>query len=174
MYYVYILVCGDKKHMKIGVSSKDLNRILNHHKTYNILIDSSRFIPLTDKKLAFKVEKFLLSKIPSLKEMRTEDGYTELRDIKFAKYIKDYLKEIETSSEFSYNDSLRMTYELYKIEDFLIKLKSNTLLDYSKVEKQYEKLKINSIGSVRKKKLKRITKNGKYCMRSYLVEDKEL
>ncbi len=28
MYYVYILACGDKKHMKIGMSSNDLTREL--------------------------------------------------------------------------------------------------------------------------------------------------
>ena len=173
MYYIYILVCGDKKHMKIGVSSKDLNRVLTHHKTYNILIDNSRFIPLTDKKLAFKVEKFLLSKIPYLEQMRTEDGHTELRDIKFAKYIKDYIKEIKTSSEFSYNDSVRMNYELYKVEDFLIKFKSHPLIDYTKVEKQYKKLKIESTGSVRKKKWKKVTDVGKNWTLSYSIEDKD-
>jgi hypothetical protein len=173
MYYIYILACGDKKHMKIGVSSKDLNRVLTHHKTYNILIDKSRFIPLTDKRLAFKVEKFLLSKIPNLKEIRTEDGYTELRDIKWAKYIKDYIKEIKTSPDFSYNDSVRMKYELYKVEDFLSKLKSNPLIDPNKIEKQYEKLKIESDGSVRKKKWKNVTDVGKNFIHSYLVEDKD-
>jgi hypothetical protein len=173
MYYIYILVCGDKKHMKIGVSSKDLNRVLTHHKTYNILIDKSRFIPLTDKKLAFKVEKFLLSKIPHSEEMRTEDGSTELRDIRSAKYIKDYIKEIKTSSYFSYNDSIRMNYELYNVEDFLSRLKSHPLIDYSKVEKQYEKLKIDSNGSVRKKKWKNVTDEGKDWSRYYWVEDKD-
>lgn len=173
MYYIYILVCSDKEHIKIGVSSKDLNRLLTHHKTYNILIDKSRFIPLTDKKLAFKVEKFLLSKIPNIKEMRTEDGSTELRDIKFAKHIKDYIREIKTSSYFSYNDSVRMNYELYNINDFLIKLKSNPLINYSKIEKQYEKLKIDSNGSVREKKWKNITMDGKDWFRSYWVEDKD-
>lgn len=173
MYYIYILVCSDKKHMKIGVSSKDLNRVLTHHKTYNILIDKSRFIPLTDKKLAFKVEKYLLSKIPNLKEMRTEDGSTELRDINSAKYIKDYIKDIKTSSKFSYNDSIRMNYELYNIENFLTKLKSHPLIDYSKIEKQYEKLKIDSNGSIRKKKWKNVINIGRNSFHSYHIENKD-
>jgi hypothetical protein len=174
MYYVYILICSDKKHMKIGVSSKNLNRVLKHHKTYSILIDKSRFIPLTDKKLAFKVEKFLLSKIPHLEEeMRTNDGHTELRDVRFAKFIKDYLKEIKKSPEFSYNDSIRMNYNLYKVEDLLNEFKSHTLIDYTQIEKQYEKLKIDSDGSVDKKKWKYITEVGKNWASRYKIEDKD-
>lgn len=170
MYYVYILVCSDKKHMKIGVSSKDLKRVIKHHKTYNILISSSRFIPLTEKRLAYKVESYLLRKIPNIDNLRTEDGFTELRDLKWAKDISKMLQDIKTDPEFSYIDVKRMNYKLYKIDELISKFSDNPLIDENIIKKQYESLTHSTGGSVRKKRWKTVTVSGKNWIKSFPVE----
>lgn len=174
MYYVYILACGDKKHMKIGMSSNDLTRVITNHKNYNILIDSSRFIPLTDKRLAYKVEQFLLDKIPqmSIEVNSGVDGYTELRELKWAKYIKDYIQEIKKDVRFSYIDTKRMVYRLYTAQELIEKMKSNKYIDSNKIDKQYESLKVATDGSVKKRVYRRVEKRTKHTTHSYLEEVK--
>ena len=159
MWYVYILVCSDKKHMKIGVSGKNLKRIITHHKRYNILIDSSRFILLTDRRLALKVEKYLLDQVPSNVDIRTGDGSTEIRELKWAKNIKSYLQQIKKDPYFSYNEVRRMNFNLSKVGDLVNKLNEN-IIDNSDISKQLEILKVESAGSVRKKKWKNVEKSG--------------
>ena len=163
MWYVYILVCSDKKYMKIGVSGKDLKRLLTHHKTYNILIESSRFIPLTDRRLALKVESYLLGNIPKLYDVRTEDGSTELRELKWSNTIPDLLLNIKNDPIFSYADVKRMNYKLYKIGELIGKLGEYPLLDATKINEQFQILKKPSKGSVRQKKYKtEVTKRKRY------------
>ena len=154
MWYVYILVCSDKKYMKIGVSGKDLKRLITHHKTYNILIESSRFIPLTDRRLALKVESYLLGNIPKLYDVRTEDGSTELRELKWSKTIPGLLLNIKNDPTFSYVDVKRMNYKLWKIEELIGKLREYPLLDATKINEQFGVLKKPSPGSVKRKKYK--------------------
>lgn len=171
MWYVYILICSDKKHMKIGVSGKDLSRVIRHHKTYNILINSSRFIPLTERRLALKVESYLLRNIPGLRdEVRTEDGSTELRDVKWAKDIKEILQTIKKNPEFSYVDVKRMCYKLYNINELILKFGEFSIIDTHKVKKQYESLTTPSTGGVKKKKWKRVEISGKGWHKSTVVE----
>jgi hypothetical protein len=173
MYYVYILVCSDKKHMKIGISGSDLSRLLTNHKNYNILINSSRFIPLTEKRLAYKVEQFLLGKIPKLpRDVTSLDGYTELRELKWAKHIKNYIQEIKTDVKFSYIDTKRMVYRLYTAQELVDKLKSNPKIDSNKIDKQYESLKVSSKGYVTDRVYRRVTKKSDYCTHIYYEEVK--
>lgn len=146
MHYVYILPCSDRKYMKIGVSSTDLERIITHHKSYNILIDSSRFIFPHSRRLAYKLENYLLNKIPKPKRhdlIKIKDGSSELRDISYARDIKNILNGIKTDPFFGYNESL-IDYKLYNIKDFILKAKSNTLLESEVIDKQYESLKERS------------------------------
>jgi hypothetical protein len=157
--------------MKIGLSSGDLSRLLTNHKNYNVLIDSSRFIPVSEKRLAMKLEKFFLDNIPKLNyDLKTEDGYTEVRDAKWAKEIKPLLQQVKKNPIFSHIDTKRVSYKLFKIDELIEKLKIST--DISILEKQYQKLKLSNKSSVEKRKWKRVYESGRYWSKSYYVEDK--
>jgi hypothetical protein len=106
MNYVYILPLIDGINMKIGVSEGDISRIVKHHETYGTIYDKIRIINCRNKKLCFKVEKYLLDNIPKQnRKLYKKDGHTELREIKHFNKCLELLNNIKNDLIFTYQES---------------------------------------------------------------------
>jgi len=116
MYYVYILPLIDNINMKIGVSEGDLSRILKHHETYGLISNQIRILNCKDRRLSFKVEKYILDNIPKpVKRLIKNDGYSEIREIKYLKKIPQIINKIKKDPLFTYNESKIIEYKFYNI-----------------------------------------------------------
>lgn len=140
MNYVYILPLLDGLNMKIGVSEGDLTRLLKHHETYGIIWDQVRILNCRNKKLAFKVEKYLLDNIPKpTKRLIIKDGYSEIRDIIHLKDCTEIICRIRKDSKFTYQESKYIEYKFYNINELKDIYKEKYDIDLTK---QIEKLSI--------------------------------
>jgi hypothetical protein len=151
MIYVYILPLLDGFNMKIGVSEGDLSRILKHHETYGVIYEQIRILNCKNKKLAFKVEKYLLDNLPKpLNKLIKNDGYSEIREIKHLNKCKELLIKIKKDPLFSYQESKCIEYKYYSINelktiykelhdiDLSSQIEKLTNIDYKKYSSIYE------------------------------------
>jgi hypothetical protein len=137
--------------MKIGVSEGDLSRILKHHETYGVIYEQIRILNCKNKKLAFKVEKYLLDNLPKPpNKLIKNDGYSEIREIKYLNKCKELLIRIKKDPLFSYKESKYIEYKYYSINqlkniykelhdiDLSFQIEKLTNLDYKKYSSIYE------------------------------------
>lgn len=90
--YLYLLPLKSGKVFKIGISSKNLNRINQHNSTYGIDLENSYIIQAQSKVIRFlEIELLCLFPPCSIEELLYKDGYTEIREIV---YLKEALKYI--------------------------------------------------------------------------------
>ena len=82
--YLYILPFNNDMHFKIGVSSRNYNRVIKHNSTYKINYSKSLIVQASRDNVR-NLERILLSNIPSTvsDEYSGKDGYTEIRDISY-------------------------------------------------------------------------------------------
>ena len=138
MNYVYILPLIDGINMKIGVSEGDLTRLLQHHETYGILWDQVRILNCKNKKLAFKVEKYLLDNIPKpTKRLIKKDGFSEIREVIYLKNCPEIISGIRNDITFTYQESKYIEYKFYSINELQVLYKEMYDIDLST---QIEKL----------------------------------
>ncbi len=144
MYYVYILPIIDGENMKIGVSDGDITRILQHHKTYGIVLEDIILINCKNRKLSFKVEKYLLDNIPRHKldnreKISKRDGSTELREVKYFEKCKSLINDIKNNILFTYQESEYIEYKFYTIYEYGSLLKEKYNIDISNQIKNISK-----------------------------------
>lgn len=100
MNYLYLLKFKNNKYFKIGVSSNNYNRIINHQKQYNLNIEESLIFKGSKRDVSV-VEKMLLTAIKPSESINEEysgaDGHTEIREIN---YFGDALKIIEHNEKY--------------------------------------------------------------------------
>lgn len=138
MNYVYILPLIDGINMKIGVSEGDLTRLLQHHETYGIFWNQVRILNCKNKKLAFKVEKYLLDNIPKpTKRLIKKDGSSEIREVIYLKNCPDIISRIRNDITFTYQESKYIEYKFYSINELQVLYKEMYDIDLSN---QIEKL----------------------------------
>jgi hypothetical protein len=137
MNYVYILPLIDGINMKIGVSEGDLTRLLQHHETYGILWDQVRILNCRNKKLAFKVEKYLLDNIPKpSKRLIRKDGFSEIREVIHLKNCPEIISRIRKDITFTYQEAKYIEYKFYSINELQVIYKEMYDIDLSpQVEK---------------------------------------
>ena len=56
MHYFYILPFKDGRHIKCGISSEDINRIITHNESFDIDIKKVVILNCNRKSLALKIE----------------------------------------------------------------------------------------------------------------------
>ena len=138
MNYVYILPLIDGINMKIGVSEGDLTRLLQHHETYGILWNQVRILNCKNKKLAFKVEKYLLDNIPKpTKRLIKKDGSSEIREVIHLKNCPEIISRISKDITFTYQEAKYIEYKFYSITELQTIYKEAYDIDLSS---QIEKL----------------------------------
>lgn len=81
--YLYILPFVNENYFKIGVSSDNFNRILTHHQSFILNLDSVTIIEGTKKNIR-TIERILLSLYPEIEDnpFLGKDGATEIRHSK--------------------------------------------------------------------------------------------
>lgn len=133
MNYVYILPLLDGLNMKIGVSEGDLTRLLQHHETYGIIWDQVRILNCRSKKLAFKVEKYLLDNIPKPnKKLFKKDGYSEIREVKHLNKCIEIICRIRKDTLFTYQESKYIEYKFYNINELQMLYKEKYDIDLTR------------------------------------------
>ena len=91
--YLYLLKFKDNIHTKIGISSKNNNRILHLNKLYNLNLEESYIITTDKSKAIFSLESELLCIHESYSnEFTDKDGFTEIRKNLNLLEIIDYIK----------------------------------------------------------------------------------
>jgi hypothetical protein len=138
MNYVYILPLIDGINMKIGVSEGDLTRLIQHHETYGIIWNQVRILNCKNKKLAFKVEKYLLDNIPKpIKRLIRKDGSSEIREVVHLEKCPEIINRIKKDINFTYQESKYIEYKFYNINELQSLYKERYDIDLTK---QIEKL----------------------------------
>jgi len=138
MNYVYILPLIDGINMKIGVSEGDLTRLIQHHETYGIIWDQVRILNCRNKKLAFKVEKYLLDNIPKpTKRLIRKDGFSEIREVVHLQKCPEIISKIKKDINFTYQEAKYIEYKFYSINEIQSLYKERYDIDLTK---QIEKL----------------------------------
>ena len=124
MDYFYILPLQDRKHIKIGISSDEINRIIKHKDGFNIDTSGVLILNCRRRSVALKVESWIKdqTKFPdSARGYKGLDGWSELRSIKDLNKIKHLIGCIKDNSYFKYSESKIIDYNLYTLNDWIIK-----------------------------------------------------
>lgn len=113
-HYLYILPFKDKKHFKIGISSKSFNRVFVHNKTYEI--DFKGSLVYTSKRATIKsLEMLLLSTTTQIETFIGKDGHTEVRCIQELNSCFDILKDFESKDLIKKHSFLKVQNEPFII-----------------------------------------------------------
>lgn len=163
MDYLYILPFNDKKHIKVGISSDDITRVITHEEGYNLNLSKVLILKCHRKSLAKKVERFILKnteKPESANKYNGIDGYTEIRSIHDLNKIKSIIRKIKTDPEFRYSESQILDYKLYTLDEWINKFSESN----SNIRLQANKLtnkKTNNL--LQNKKIKTLNNNYITC-----------
>ncbi len=124
MDYFYILPLKDQMHIKIGISSDHINRIITHQNGLNIDTSGVLILNCRRRSLALKVESWIKSqtKFPdSARGYKGLDGWSEIRRRKDLKFIKHLIRSIKGNPYFSYSESKIIDYNLYTLTEWIVK-----------------------------------------------------
>lgn len=141
MHYFYILPFKDGRHIKCGISSEDINRIIKHNESFDVDIKKIAILNCNRKSLALKIEQWVLksSKFPdSARKFKGIDGWTEIRLRSDMKKIKDSINRIKRDPYFTFAESKAIDYRFYSLNEWINKNTNN--FNKSKIFEQVSKI----------------------------------
>jgi hypothetical protein len=163
MDYFYILPFNDKKHIKVGISSDDITRVITHEEGYSLNLSEILILKCHRRSLAQKVERYVLKnteKPESSNKYNGIDGHTEIRSINDLNKIKGIINKIKTDPEFRYSESKILDYKLYTLDEWINKFSESNPDIISQANKLTNK-KTNNL--LENKKTKKINNNYITC-----------
>ena len=132
MDYFYILPLQDGKHIKIGISSDHINRIITHQNGLNIDTSDVLILNCRRRSLALKVESWIKSQTEfpdSARGYKGLDGWSEIRSRKDLKFIKHLINSIKANPHFTYSESKIIDYNLYTLTEWIVKNNESGVLN---------------------------------------------
>ena len=141
MHYFYILPFKDGRHIKCGISSEDINRIITHNESFDIDIKKVVILNCNRKSLALKIEQWILksTQFPdSARKYKGIDGWTEIRLRSDMKKIIDSINKIKRDPYFTFAESKALDYKFYNLNEWINKNTNN--FNKSKIFEQVSKI----------------------------------